>query len=113
MRELKQIRKMLGVNENVDLKELDPMIEFEEIVKKKKLSKMSKDGSFVAGIECDLSLPLELVNKRCGDSEVIYEPEFGMLFKNRYMHKCFIRARDIHKCSLEKLYIFQAMYVHR
>ena len=82
-------------------------------MKKRKLLEMEKDGSFVAGIECDLSLLLELVNKQCGDGEVIYEPEFGMLFRNRYMHKCFIRARDIHKCSLDRLYIFQSMYVHR
>lgn len=66
---------MLGFNENVDLKELDPMIEFEEIVNRGKLSEIEKDGSFVAGIECDLTLPPKLVGKQFGDGEFLYIPK--------------------------------------
>ncbi|GJU36045.1 hypothetical protein Tco_1184399 [Tanacetum coccineum] len=81
----------------VPLSELDPMIEYHGILNKRKLDDTEKEGSFVSGMDCDLSIPLELVNKDLADGQVLYEPEFGMFFNNRY--------RDSHVMFAEKEFI--------
>ncbi|GJY21301.1 hypothetical protein Tco_0393867 [Tanacetum coccineum] len=88
------------------------MIEFHDLMNKRKLDEREIEGSFVAGIDCDLSLPFELENKKHVDGQVVYEPEYGMLFRNLYMHRCFIRVKDLCKCSLERLYLIKGMYYH-
>ncbi|GKE26545.1 hypothetical protein Tco_1441929 [Tanacetum coccineum] len=69
------------------------MIEFHDLMNKRKLDEREMEGSFVAGIDCDLSLPFELENKKHVDGQVVYEPEYGMSFRNSYMHRCFIKER--------------------
>ncbi|GKA56935.1 hypothetical protein Tco_0756007 [Tanacetum coccineum] len=110
--ELRRIEQTLGIIPGVPLSELDPMIEFHDLMNKRKLDEREMEGSFVAGMECDLSLPFELENKKHVDGQVVYEPEYGMLFRNSYMHRCFIRVKDLCKCSLERLYLIKGMYYH-
>ncbi|GJS74155.1 hypothetical protein Tco_0706996 [Tanacetum coccineum] len=97
VKELSEIEKSLGLVSGVPLSELDPMIEYHGLLNKRKLDDIEKEGSFVSGMDCDLSIPLELVNKDLADGQVLYEPEFGMFFKNRY--------RDSHVMSAEKEFI--------
>ncbi|GJX48505.1 zinc finger, GRF-type containing protein [Tanacetum coccineum] len=87
VKELSEIEKSLGLVSGVPLSELDPMIEYHGILNKRKLDDIEKEGSFVSGMDCDLSIPLELVNKDLVDGHVLYEPKFGMFFKNR-CNKC-------------------------
>ncbi|GJV02586.1 hypothetical protein Tco_1336155 [Tanacetum coccineum] len=97
VKELSKIKKSLGLVSGVPLSELDPMIEYHGLLNKRKLDDIEKEGSFVSGMDCDLSIPYELVNKDLADGQVLYEPEFGMFFKNRY--------RDSHVMSAEKEFI--------
>ncbi|GJR79413.1 hypothetical protein Tco_0150198 [Tanacetum coccineum] len=78
VKELSEIKKSLGLVSGVPLSELDPMIEYHGLLNKRKLDDIEKEGSFVSGMDCDLSIPLELVNKDLADGQVLYEPEFGM-----------------------------------
>ncbi|GJV28413.1 hypothetical protein Tco_1384861 [Tanacetum coccineum] len=110
--ELRRIKQTLGIIPGVPLSELDPMIEFHDLMNKRKLDEREMEGSFVAGMKCDLSLPFELENKKHVDGQVVYEPEYRMLFRNSYMHRCFIRVKDLCKCSLERLYLIKGMYYH-
>ncbi|GJU89910.1 hypothetical protein Tco_1302333 [Tanacetum coccineum] len=97
VKELSEIEKSLGLVSGVPLSELDPLIKYHGLLNKRKLDDIEKEGSFVSGMDCDLSIPLELVNKDLADGQVLYEPEFGMFFKNRY--------RDSHVMFAEKEFI--------
>ncbi|GJS42342.1 hypothetical protein Tco_0567385, partial [Tanacetum coccineum] len=97
VKELSKIEKNLGLVSGVPLSELDPMIEYHGILNKRNMDDIEKEGSFVYGMDCDLSIPLELVNKDLVYGQVLYEPEFGLFFKNRY--------RDSHVMSAEKEFI--------
>ncbi|GJY83616.1 hypothetical protein Tco_0496992 [Tanacetum coccineum] len=110
--ELRRIEQILGIIPRVPLSEFDPMIEFHDLMNKRKLDEKEMEGSFFAGMDCDLSLPFELENKKHVDGQVVYELEYGMLFRNSYMHRCFIRVKDLCKCSLERLYLIKGMYYH-
>ncbi|GKC11112.1 hypothetical protein Tco_1007894, partial [Tanacetum coccineum] len=62
--ELRRIKQSLGIIPGVPLSELDPMIEFHDLMNKRKLDQREMEGLFVVGIDCDLSLPFELENKK-------------------------------------------------
>ncbi|GJY24776.1 hypothetical protein Tco_0398434, partial [Tanacetum coccineum] len=63
VKELNEIEKSLGLVSGVPLSELDPMIEYHGVLNKRKQNDIEKEVSFVFGMDCDLSIPLELVNK--------------------------------------------------
>ncbi|GJU27557.1 hypothetical protein Tco_1166178 [Tanacetum coccineum] len=62
--ELRRIEQSLDIIPGVPVSEYDPMIEFHDLMNKRKLDKREMEGSFVAGMDCDLSLPFELENKK-------------------------------------------------